>query len=66
LSFVERLGLENSTYKKSSDMYQLGKMLKVELSHIILTDAGREFVMKLMEKQMTARGSLEHKWIRDV
>jgi hypothetical protein len=52
----------NGVHTTASDMYQLGRLLSV----LTFSELGKDFVARLRRKEMTAKESLEHKWIRDL
>jgi hypothetical protein len=52
----------DGVYTTASEMYQLGGMLSV----LTFSQLGRDFVARLRRKEMTAKESLEHEWIRDL
>jgi serine/threonine protein kinase len=52
---------DDNTYTTRSDMYQLGKMLRS--FGLVKSEAGKDFIKRLMEKNMPAEKALDHKWI---
>jgi len=58
--------LDGGAYTKTSEMYQLGKMLRKEFDDMVLSEHGRDFIERLIGEKMTAQESLRHEWIHDL
>ena len=58
--------LDGKIYNRSSEMYQLAKLLDDEFKGQICSEDGKDFIARLKGKSMTAKESLQHRWICDI
>uniref|UniRef100_A0A7I4C1P7 Protein kinase domain-containing protein n=1 Tax=Physcomitrium patens TaxID=3218 RepID=A0A7I4C1P7_PHYPA len=56
--------LENSHYTPKSDMYQLGKLLGDKFTTFTRSPSARQFISRLMSKQVDANTALEDPWLK--
>jgi serine/threonine protein kinase len=55
--------LVNGVYTHSSDLYQLGIMLKKEFGFLIVSGLGKQFVEGLITKVIDGKKGVDHKWL---
>jgi serine/threonine protein kinase len=66
LTYWSRDMLENSHYTPKSDLYQLGKLLSDKFASFTQSPSARQFISRLMSKEVDANTALEDPWLKEM